>query len=129
MLYGRGDEVILKVEEDFGYKDKVFRRVKVMIVGYNTDCEGPDAEYLCYVPCYELAPNSFTLTERHLKYYGVERKFLGDTACFITRKTPIFKHIKALPGEKCDHCKDFVVDAVRVDGTYQCRACKENAWR
>jgi hypothetical protein len=133
MRYKRGDEIVLKVEDNFGYRDKVYSRVKVMIIGFDTDCDGDDAMYLCYVPCYETLPygfNSFTIDHYHAKYFDLEDKFLGDNGCFITAKTPIFKHVPVTPGEWCDRCNEFFNHAEASDKkSYRCRACKENPWR
>lgn len=132
MVYSKWDEVILKVEDLFGYRDKVYAKLKVMIIGVSTDCDGDYAQYLCYVPAYERIPYgfpTFTINRQHLKYFDVDPKFLGDIGCLITQAMPIFKHLPAPRGEKCDHCGDFGMGAVRTDDTYICRLCRENPYR
>lgn len=132
MRYSKWDEVVLKVEDNFGYKDKVAARLKVMVLGFDTDCDSDCAQYLCYVPVYERIPYgfpTFTIDKYHVRHFDLDPKFLGDTGCFITAKMPIYHHTPAPKGEKCDHCKDFYEGAVREDGIYLCRPCKENPYR
>lgn len=132
MRYSKWDEVILKVEDKFGYRDKITTKLKVMVIGYDTDVDSSDAQYLCYVPPYERIPYgfpTFTIDRYHIRALDVDPKFLGDTGCFITARMPIFKHLPAPKGEKCDHCLTFFEGAIREDGTYLCRACKDNPYR
>lgn len=130
MRYRVGDELILKIEENFGYKQKTYRRVKVQVIGYNIDCGGDDAEYLVYVPPYESVKNTWTLSDRHANWYGVDKKFVGDDVMFIVARHPIYKHMPAPQGEKCDRCNEFHEGAVRDDNDeYTCRACKFNPFR
>jgi len=129
MRYDRGDEVILKVEDSFGHTDTTYREVKVMVIGYSTDTEGSDLEYLCYVPPYSVISSSFTLREWHAKRFGIDQKFIGDQGCYITNRTPIAKKLPATPGEKCRRCREFTAYALPVNGGYFCRACKENPYR
>lgn len=132
MKYSRWDEVILKVEDSFGYSDKVTTRLKVVILGIDIDVAGNHAQYLCYVPPYERIPYgfpTFTINKTHVRHFSLEDKFLGDTACFITIKNPIYKHIIAAKGEKCDRCNTWFDGAERHDGSFRCRACIENPYR
>jgi len=130
MRYKRGDELILKIQDIFGYRDKTFRAVKVQVIGFNVDCEGPDAEYLVYVPPYERLKNTFVLTTSHANWFGVDQKFIGDDVAFITAKQKIYKHMPAAEGENCDHCKEFFEGAARdKEGCYTCRACTLDPWR
>lgn len=130
MKYGLWDEILLKVEDDFGYLDKTYRSVKVMVIGYDISTNGADADYLCYVPQYEHIQDSFKINDRDIKQYNLEKKFLGDQAIFITRDTQIYKHIRAVQGEKCDRCSVFVELAMRDENyEYKCKACKLNPWR
>ncbi len=130
MRYRRGDELVLKIEEDFGYCDKTHRRVKVQVIGYNIDCDGPDAEYLVYVPAYESMAETWTLTERHADWYGANHKFIGDTVAFINADHPISQHFPSVEGENCDRCNEFVAGGTRKeDASYTCRACTLNPWR
>jgi hypothetical protein len=130
MRYKKGDELVLKVDASFGYRDKVFRRVKVQVIGYNVDGDGPEAEYLVYVPPYESLNDTWVLTDRHASWYGADPKFIGDNVAFIVARHPIFKHIPAAVGERCDHCKDFFEGATRDEaGKYMCRACRLDPWR
>lgn len=130
MRYRIGDELILKVEEDFGYSQKTYRQVKVQVIGYNIDCDGDDAEYLVYVPHYETLKSTWTLTERHAHWYHVDKKFVGDNVAFIQARHPVYKHIPAPLGERCDRCQDFSEGAVRDQhGNYTCRACRLNPYR
>lgn len=133
MRYSKWDEVVLKVEDRFGYRDKFYSHLKVMIIGFDTDCEGSSAQYLCYVPPYERVPfgfPTFTIDRHHAKHFGLDPKFVGDVGCFITSRMPVYKHIVAAKGEKCDHCKTWFDGAIREeDGTYLCRSCRENPYR
>lgn len=130
MRYSRWDEVVLKIDDSFGGRDKTFARVKVMILGVNTNCD--PAQYLCYVPPYERIPYgfpTFIIDKYHAKQFELDDKFLGDTGCFITTMDPIYKHVAAAAGEKCDHCKNWVEGALREDGVYLCRLCRDNPYR
>lgn len=130
MRYRIGDELILKVEDDFGYSSKTFRSVKVQVIGYNIDGDGDDAEYMVYVPSYERMTNTFELGAHHAKWYGVDPKFIGDDVAFIPARHAIYKHLPAPVGEKCDRCGEFNEGSVRdVNDAYTCRACKENPFR
>lgn len=131
MRYRRGDELVLKIEEDFGYSDKTYRQVKVQVIGFNVDADGDEAEYLVYVPPYEHLKDTWTLTQRHAEWYGAHPKFVGDDVAFIVARHPIYKHIPALEGESCDKCGDFSAGAVRpsADEAYRCRSCKLNPFR
>lgn len=130
MRYRIGDELILKIEEDFGYSQKTHRRVKVQVIGYNIDCDGDDAEYLVYVPRYETLKHTWTLSEHHARWYHVDRKFIGDDVMFIAAHHPVYKHLPAPQGEQCDRCHEFVEGAVRDNhGDYTCRACRFNPYR
>lgn len=130
MRYSKGDELVLKVEASFGYSDKTYRPVKVQVIGFNVDCDGPDAEYLVYVPSYESLGSSFRLTHQHAIWWDVDPKFIGDDVAFVTAKHPIYKHVAAIPGERCDRCNDFFEGATRDDDDkYRCRACTVNPWR
>lgn len=128
MKYRRGDEVVLKIEQSFGYRDQVFASAKILVIGYNNDCEGDDAEYLCYVPPYESVPYSFVIQGRHLRRYGALEKYFNDTACVITNKTPIFTHVQAMKGATCTRCKEFIAHAENQED-YRCRACRDNPYR
>lgn len=129
MRYKRGDELILKVNDNFGYSDVTTRAVKVQVIGFNIDYEGPDAEYLVYVPSYSYYKDTFVLSRQHAVWYGVEEKFIGDDVAFISARHPIFKLIPAIDGERCDRCDDFYEGATRTDDAYTCRSCRENPWR
>ena len=130
MMYRLGDEVILRIEEDFGYTPKSVKHVKVQVIGFISNSFSNDPEYLCYVPPYLSVPSSFIINKRHIKYYDVDPKFLDDTGCFITTATPVYKHLPALLAEKCDNCDEPVQGAVRdTFGVYVCRACRENPYR
>ena len=130
MRYKVGDELVLKVDSSFGYRDKTFRRVKVQVIGHNTDNDSDQAEYLVYVPPYEHLSGTWQLTPRHASYYEVDPKFIGDDVAFIKARHPIYKHVPAPVGERCDHCNEFFEGAVRADdGSYMCRACRLDPWR
>ena len=133
MRYAKWDEVILIVDDKFGYKDKVTSHLKVMILGFDTDYDSDYAQYLCYVPAYEKIPYgfpTFTIDKHHIKHFNVEPRFLGDAGCFITTRFEIYKHIVAPKGDNCDHCKTWFNDAVRNDkGAYMCRACAADPYR
>jgi hypothetical protein len=129
MRYRKGDELVLKVEEDFGYTDRTYRRVKVQVIGHNVDSDSDEAEYLVYVPPYEFMKGTWTLTERHASWYNVDHRFIGDEVIFIRARHPIYKHFPAPQGESCDNCKEFVEGAQRGNDGYVCRACRFNPYR
>lgn len=130
MRYKIGDELILKVEDNFGYRDTTYRRVKVQVIGQNTDNDGDEAEYLVYVPSYEHLKDTWKLSDRHARWYGVNKKFIGDSVTFIKTQHPIFQHLPAPWGENCDHCHVFSEGSQRAeDGIYMCRACRLDPWR
>lgn len=129
MRYRIGDELVLKVDSSFGYRDKAYRSVKVQIIGFNVDNDSDEAEYLVYVPPYETLSDTWVLTDRHANWYGADHKFIGDDVAFIKARHPIFKHMPAPEGERCDHCREFFEGAVKVDGSYRCRACRLDPWR
>lgn len=132
MSYSLWDEVILKLQDTFGYKDKVFTKLKVMIVAIDYDSNDDRVRYLCYVPSYEKIPHgfsTFTIEKFHERRFGVDKKFVGDTGCFITSMLPIYKHIPAPKGEKCDHCGQWFEGVERKDGVYTCRPCTEDPYR
>lgn len=131
MFYSKWDDVVLKVKEDFGYDDQVDVAFKVMIVGrdFNT---GDYIQYLCYVAPGERIPYgyvTFTINDKHVRRFGVEKKFLGEIGCIITSQNDIFSHTPAVKGEKCSRCQIFFEGAVETDGKFFCRACRENPWR
>jgi hypothetical protein len=130
MRYVRGDELILKIEENFGYKDLTVRHVKVQIIAHNVISQYDEAEYLVYVPPYEHLSGTWRLTLRDAQRYQVDKKFIDDDVIFIDPYHPISKHIPSIPGAKCDHCNEFFAGAVpEGDGTYWCRACRHNPYR
>lgn len=132
MKYHVWDEIILRVDDQFGYKDKVVSRLKVMVLGFESDVVGNRAQYLCYVPPYEKVPygfNTFVIDRHHQRHFKFDQKFIGDTGCFITAANPIHKHIPAAQGERCDHCNEFFAGAVRDENGYKCRSCRENPYR
>jgi hypothetical protein len=132
MKYSRWDELILKVEDQFGYRDKINAYLKVTVIGFDPDCEGDYAQYMCYIPPYERIPfgfQTFTCNKQHIKAFEIDPKFLGDTVCLITSKTPTVKHLPAPKGEKCDRCKEFHIGAVRNNDAFLCRQCRQNPYR
>lgn len=133
MKYFVGDEVVLKVDDVFGYKDVIMSRLKVMILGYDLDTMGFQTQYLCYIPPYERVPvgfKTFKIDQRQQRHFKFDPKFIGDDGCFITSSDSIHKHIPAPKGERCDRCRDFHEGATRAeDGTYRCRGCRENPYR
>lgn len=130
MRYRRGDELLLKVEDDFGYDDITYSSVKVQVIGFNVDCSGDEAEYLCYVPSYEHVKGTWTLTQKHAVWYGVDEKFVGDDVMFIVSSYPVYKHMPAPEGERCDNCNDFFEGAVTDDkGRFTCSSCRFNPYR
>ena len=133
MKYSRWDEVILKVDDLFGYTDRIVSHLKVMVIGSDVDCYGDHAQYLCYIPPYERVPGgfqTFKINRFHLRHFDIEPKYLGDDGCFITADDPIHKHIPAARGERCDHCDDFIAGGERNEqGSFHCRACRENPYR
>ena len=130
MPYGIGDEVVLNVEEDFGYSDKTHRRCSVTILAYDADDSGSAVQYLCYIPQYDRMPKMFSIGRQHVSWYGLDTKYLGEQGCFISDSTPIFRHHPTALGENCDRCDEFIESAERVvDEKFFCRACRENPYR
>lgn len=126
MKYNVGDELVLKVEENFGYADKTYRSVKVQIIAYTSDYSG---DYLVYVPQYDNLQTSFVLTQQHAKKYNIDKKFIGEDAAFIGSNHPIYKHFPRRLGNTCKKCNEFIELADDNDDDYNCRACRENPWR
>lgn len=130
MMYRIGDEVVLKIQDTFGYTDTTYRSAKVQVIGYDTDDSSTYTQYLCYVPPYETVPKSFVINRTHIKLLNVDPKFLGDTGCFITMFTETYKHIPAKDGALCARCDEFCEGAQHTDDEpYFCRACRENPYR
>lgn len=129
MRFAQGDEVVLKVEDDFCHTEKTHRAVKVIVIGFSVDTDCSELQYLCYVPQYIVVPDSFTIHDWHVEHYGVDVKYVGDDGCYIDGRTPIYGHVPALPGERCQKCFQFTPHAVLVDGVYLCWACTENPYR
>lgn len=137
MYYSTWDEVVIKVDDSFGYKHKIYTGVKVTVIGADVSDtmneESDTVQYLCYVPHWLRLPvdfKTFTINRHHMTFYGFDPRFIGDQGCFITNKTPIMQHIPAPKGEKCEKCKTFFAGAqTDSSGVYRCRACKENPWR
>jgi len=133
MPYSKWDEVVLSIEDSFGYGHKLFSKLKVIVIGY--DCNvGYDVQYLCYVPPYETVPcgfKTFKITQAHIKYFNADKKFLGDYGCFITKSTQIHKHAPAETGEKCDRCGIWCGGAERGfnDDAFMCSSCRTNPYR
>ncbi len=133
MKYNVWDELILNVEDLFGYKEKVNSHLKVMIIGLNQEDDLMRVQYLCYIAPYMTIPygfHTFKIAEHHQRYYGFDKKFLGDTGCFITAVNSVYKHMPAPEGRHCDHCNEFFEGAYLEEDTFfLCRACKLNPYR
>lgn len=130
MHYDIGDELIIKVSRNFGYVDVVYDEVKVQVIGYNVNTYSDIVEYLCYVPQYSHINDSFKISMPLVKMMGLNNKFLGEQAIYVTNRTLVAKRIPRRQGEVCDNCKEFVDYAQRPMGeiTYTCRRCKLNPW-
>lgn len=123
-MYHVGDELVLRIEEDFGYTDKTFRDVKVQVIGVGIDQD------VCYVPHYLNVPGSFRLGANHMKWFGFHKKFLNEMGLLILPDTKIVRVIKAIQGEPCERCQEFIIGAVKsLDEPVRCRACRENPYR
>ena len=75
MKYNKGDSLSLKVADSFGYRDKVFSCVNVMVLAIDTDCDGDNAQYICYVPSYERIPygfHTFPINRHHVKHFKLD---------------------------------------------------------
>lgn len=132
MRYSKWDEVVLKVPDNFGYRDKVVSHLKVTIIGVDYETDDSYAQYLCYIPHYENVPygfKTFSVTRQHVKHFDLDEKFLGETGCFITAITPIHKHVKARRGETCDYCHNWVDSAEKTNNVFVCYSCRENPYR
>ena len=129
MKYRVGDELILKVIQDFGYSDKTYRHVKVQIIS-DIDPSAFVPEYLVYVPSYESLEDSFVMQQHHVTRYGVDRKFIGDQIAFISANHPIYMHMPTAMGEKCERCREFFSGACASEGAkFKCQACTRDPWR
>lgn len=132
MKYSVGDEVIIKVDDLFDYGYKIYTPLKVVVLGFDSDCDSDYGQYLCYIPCYESIPygfKTFKIGKQHVIYLGIDPKFLDETACFITAQTQTYRHIPAPVGESCIRCKTWCAGAEKTDGVYKCRDCRENPYR
>jgi hypothetical protein len=131
MKYTKWDELVLKINDHFGYKDKVVLSLKVMIIGIDNDTRSLWTQYLCYVPSYVSLPFGFSvfkINAYHAQHFDIDNKFIGDRGCFIDDETPIFSRIATIKGAKCSRCKEFFAGIEDIEG-YACRACRENPWR
>ena len=130
MEFKRGDEVIIKIKEDFGYTDIKYKYVKLMIVGSSFNMNYDVIEYMCYIPRYEHVKESFKLDDRKASKFGVQKKFVNEQAYVITETTPVEKYIPAIQCAICDHCNEPITYAQADElGRYTCRACRENPYR
>ena len=124
MQFNIGDELVLPVDDMFGYKDKIIRKIKVQVIGITEDAA------ICYVPSYENHPFSQKINEKIISFYKLNKKFLGEQSIVVFDDSIIEKIYPALQGENCDNCKEFVEEGIRYDDhKFLCRACKENPWR
>ena len=124
MEYKTGDELVILVEDTFGYRDKLPRRLKIQVIGTCGDY------HLCYVPPYDSHRDSEKISERTLNRFNAEKKFLGDEGLIFHRASDVIKHIPSPVGTKCDRCKEFINSGIRTEGVdFHCRACRENPWR
>lgn len=123
-MYRVGDELVIRIEEDFGYRDKTHRDVKVQVIG-----EGLD-QWICYVPHYIMLPHAFVLNTSHQRWFSFENKYVGDKGIIVTIDTIVVRHTAAIPGSKCNRCHEFIMDAVPDEhNKFFCRACRENPYR
>lgn len=130
--YAKWDEIVIKHETTFGYTTPTFEGVKVTIVGMLLNEASDTISYLCYVPKYLSLPlgfDRFRLSDRLARLYGADARFVNELACYVNDSTPILRHIRAPKGETCDHCKTWFEGVERKDGSYNCRACRENPYR
>lgn len=124
-----GDELVLNIEDNFGYRDKTVRQIKVQIINVSYDEYDSSPMYLCYVPSYLTHPGSFKISELTCKKFKLAKKWLGEQAVMVQHVASIARRIEAPRGEQCSRCKDFVVGATKSEDEFRCRACKENPWR
>lgn len=132
MRYSTWDEVILKVEDKFGYSDKYYTKLKVIILGVDYNSSGDCAQYLCYVPPYERVPyqfKTFTINKYHITNFDCDPKFLGEEGCLISAWTPTYKHIPAVEGEHCSRCRTWFEGVEKVDNKFTCKSCRDNPYR
>lgn len=130
MLYSTWDEIILKVNDTFGYDHKIFVELRVIVLG--NDVSNGDTWYLCYIPPTEKIPRDFQtvkINTGHITRYGAKKTFLGEQGCFIIESDPIFRHIPATPGAECKRCKTWVDFAEESEAGYRCRDCRINPYR
>jgi len=65
-----------------------------------------------------------------MKWYNVDKRFLGDNVAFIMAHHPIYKHIPAPQGETCKRCNEFFEWAERKEEEpFTCRACTLDPYR
>lgn len=130
MKYHKGDELVLKIEDSFGYDEKTYRSVKVQVIGIRTDGEWSTDDYVVYVPQYEHINGTWELTQREIRVYNIDKKFTGENVMIITGRHPIYRHIPAPQGEHCVHCNEFFQGTeAQDDGQYFCRPCRINPYR
>lgn len=132
MKYSVWDEVILKVEDKFGYSDKYYSKLKVIILGVDYDTSDSYAQYLCYIPPYENLPyqfKTFIIDRYHVKTYNCDSKFIGERGCLISAWTPTYQHIPAPKGEYCDRCRTWFEGVENIDNKFRCKSCRDNPYR
>jgi len=128
MTYNIGDELVVIVNDDFGYNQKIERTLKVQVIGIDDD--STSMTFLCYVPSYLSHPMSVKITDMISRRFSVQKKFLGEQGVTISAYEKIARHVPCIKSEQCDHCHDFVSGGERIpEVRFLCRACKENPWR
>lgn len=130
ITYSRWDEIVLKINDTFGYDHEIYVKLKVTVLGYNGDEN--NMLYLCYVSPTQKIPidlKTIKINRHHVTHFGVDEKFIGDIGCFITDADPIYRHIPTTPGETCDRCKVWVDYAEKTNDKYFCIDCRINPYR
>jgi hypothetical protein len=86
--------------------------------------------YYLFVPHYIFLNEGSVASEARCRSLGIDRAFVGESITYVL-SAYICKVVSELDGMKCSRCRDFFGMAApnQKDGTFLCRACKENPYR
>lgn len=123
--YKIGDELVIKLYENFGYKDVKDRYVKVQIIA--TSDEYGYKQFLCYVPHYITMKETRKASAAHNSKFKFDPIYSEEQTIIVTPFTIIHKHIPCRVGAKCQRCKQFV-DYADNSQPFTCKSCRDNPW-
>jgi hypothetical protein len=91
-----------------------------------TDNEG----YYLYVPHYMCLNEGSKASEARCRSLGIDKAFIGENVTYVLASY-ICRVVSEIDGMKCSRCRDFFGMAAsnQKDGTFMCKACKENPYR